>query len=55
MKNACIKEKSPNHNLHISTVEFNEIMCNHGSDDTQVQTKSFSAVKPGISYLIILY
>lgn len=57
MKNDRIKEKSTNYNLHISasTVELHEIMCNHESDDTQVQIKSFSAVKTGISYLIVLF
>lgn len=30
-------------------------MCNHESDNTQVQIKSFSAVKTGISYLIVLF
>lgn len=57
MKNDCIKEKSTNHNLHISatTVKLHEIMCNHESDDTQVQVKSFSLVKTGISYRIVLY
>lgn len=56
MKNDCLKEKSTNHNLHISasTVESHEIMRNYESDDTQVQIKSFSAGKTGISYLTVL-
>lgn len=56
MKKVCIHEKSTNHILHISasTVEFHEIMCNHESDNTQVQIKSFSAGKTDIWYLTVL-
>lgn len=53
----CIRENVPTTNYTSSPQLWTDmkIMCNHSSNNTKVQIKSFSAVKTVNSYLKVLY